>query len=73
MLTRTYSPGERFRAQALNDFTVFGVQATASLSSGAVLQLASWDAVNLIGVAVLVIALGLLVRGRKLMRLAVHA
>lgn len=73
MLTRTYSPGERFRAQALNDFTVFGVQATASLSAGAVLQLASWDAVNLIGVAVLVIALGLLVRGRKLMRLAVHA
>jgi MFS family permease len=73
MLTRTYLPGERFRAQAVNDFTVFGVQATASLSAGAVLQLVSWDAVNLIGVAVLVIALVLLVRGRKLMRLEVHA
>ncbi len=73
MLTQTYSPGERFRAQALNDLTVFGVQASASLSAGAVLQLVSWDAVNLIGVAVLVIALGLLVRGRKLMRLAIRA
>jgi len=66
LLTRSYDPAERFRAQALNDFIVFGAQATASLSAGAVLQLVSWDAVNLIGVALLMLALVLLVRGRNL-------
>jgi MFS family permease len=64
LLTRTYSQGERFRAQALNDFIVFGAQATASLSAGAVLQLAGWEMVNLAGVVLLIVALGLLIRGR---------
>lgn len=68
LLTRTYTPGERFRAQALNDFVVFGAQATASLSAGAVLQLVSWDAVNLIGVVLLVVMLGVLIRGKKLIQ-----
>jgi MFS family permease len=68
LLTRTYTPGERFRAQALNDFLVFGSQAAASLSAGAVLQLVSWDAVNLLGVGLLLLALVLLIRGRKLIR-----
>jgi MFS family permease len=67
LLTRSYVPSERFRAQALNDFIVFGAQATASLSAGAVLQLVSWDAVNLIGVGLLVLALVLLIRGKTLL------
>jgi MFS family permease len=67
LLTKTYSSTERFRAQALNDFIVFGSQATASLSAGAVLQLVSWDAVNLLGVGLLVLALVLLIRGRALL------
>jgi MFS family permease len=65
LLTRTYTPGERFRAQALNDFTVFSVQATASLSAGAVLQLAGWDVVNIIGFSLLIFTLTFIVRGRK--------
>jgi MFS family permease len=69
LLTRTYAPGERFRAQALNDFTVFGVQATASLSAGAVLQLAGWEAVNLIGISLLLLTALLLIHGRKLVLL----
>jgi MFS family permease len=67
LLTRSYAPTERFRAQALNDFVVFGAQATASLSAGAVLQLLSWDAVNLIGIGLLVLALVLLIRGKTLL------
>jgi hypothetical protein len=50
----------------LNDFTVFAVQATASLSAGAVLQLAGWEAVNLIGISLLLLTALLLIRGMKL-------
>lgn len=48
LLTRSYRSAERFKAQAANDFTVFGVQALASLSAGTVLYFADWDALNLI-------------------------
>ena len=34
LLPQSYHDGERFRIQALNEFTVFGVQATAAVSSG---------------------------------------
>ncbi|MDX1437161.1 MAG: MFS transporter [Anaerolineales bacterium] len=43
LLTQTYFPAERFKSQAVNDFTVFGTQAVASLSSGTMLFLASWN------------------------------
>ena len=43
LLTRSYFPIERFKAQAANDFTIFGFQALASLSAGSVLFLANWD------------------------------
>lgn len=48
LLTRSYLPPERFKAQATNDFTVFGTQALASLSAGTVLYLANWYVLNLI-------------------------
>ncbi len=67
LLTQTYAPGERFRAQALNDFLVFGIQATASLSAGAVLQLASWEMVNLIGIGLIVLTVVLLFRSRDML------
>lgn len=34
LLPRSYRPSERFKAQAMNDLTVFGSQAVASLSAG---------------------------------------
>lgn len=71
LLTRTYSAGERFRSQALNDFIVFGVQATASLSAGAALELAGWGVVNIVGMVLVILALGLLVRGSGSIRAAV--
>ncbi len=43
LLTRHYAPEERFRAQALNDFAVFGMSALASLASGAFLQAFGWS------------------------------
>jgi MFS family permease len=46
LLTRCYSPAERFKAQAVNDFAVFGFQALASLSAGTVIFVAGWEIVN---------------------------
>jgi MFS family permease len=65
LLTKTYTPGERFRSQALNDFVVFGVQAVASLSAGAALELASWEAINIIGVSLVLLTLMQLFRNRR--------
>jgi MFS family permease len=57
LLTRSYEPGERFRAQATNDLTVFGSQASASLASGAVLHQFGWAAMNLAAVPLLLLVL----------------
>lgn len=50
LLTETYRPAERAKAQAFNDFTVFGVVAIASLGAGMLYELVGWAAVNLGGV-----------------------
>lgn len=42
-LVAAYRPEERFRAQAANDFTIFGVSAAASLSAGALLHAFGWQ------------------------------
>ncbi len=43
MLTQTCHPAERFRVQALNDFVVFSMQATAALGSGFILVRFGWN------------------------------
>ena len=45
LLARAYRPSERFGVQALNDFSILGISAFASLSAGAVMQLLGWDGV----------------------------
>jgi MFS family permease len=54
LLTRTYRPSERFKAQAVNEFAVFGSQATASLLAGAALGALGWESLNLVSVPLLV-------------------
>jgi MFS family permease len=65
LLTRSYAASERFRAQAVNDFVVFGSQACASLASGAVLHRWGWTTSSLIVVPVVGVLLALLVAGRR--------
>lgn len=48
LLTRSYHPAERFKAQAVNDFLIFGIQAFTSLSAGTVLFTANWQVLNLL-------------------------
>ena len=47
LLTTTYEPVERFRAQAVNEFSVFGTQALASLLAGPAIHLLGWRTLNL--------------------------
>jgi len=45
LLAGAHRPAERFRAQAVNDFSVFGLSAIGSLSAGVVIGLFGWHAV----------------------------
>ncbi len=54
LLTTTYRPAERFGAQGLNDFTVFGSQAMASLAAGPAITLLGWEQLNLLAIPVLI-------------------
>lgn len=47
LLTETYRQEETFKAQAVNEFSVFSTVAIASLSAGALQNLLGWRAVNL--------------------------
>jgi MFS family permease len=46
LLTETYTPAERARAQAANDLTIFVVGLTCSLGAGALLQRLGWQGLN---------------------------
>ena len=48
LLTTSYQPAERFRAQGCNDLLVFGSQACASLAAGAAITGLGWVWVNLL-------------------------
>jgi MFS family permease len=45
LVTRTYTPGERTKAQAANDFLIWTTVAVTSLSSGQLLHRHGWTAV----------------------------
>ena len=68
MLTDCHAPAERNKIQGVNDFLVFGLNAIASFSSGLMLNLFGWGAVNLIvfpAVALCLAALVWLAGARK--------
>jgi MFS family permease len=65
MLTFTYSIAERYRAQGINEFLVFGTSATASLLAGTVLHYFGWFRLMLIPIPVLIIVCIALVIVRK--------
>ena len=55
MLTYTYKSSERFRAQGVNEFLIFGTSATASLLAGAVIHYFGWNTLMLVPVPFLLI------------------
>ena len=54
LLTYTYSMAERFCAQAVNEFLVFGTSATASLLAGTVMYFFGWTTLMLLPIPILV-------------------
>ena len=61
LLAGAHRPRERFRAQAMNDFTVFGLSAIGSLSAGVVIQLFGWNAVLWGSIAPILVTMTVLV------------
>jgi len=57
LLTETYAPSEKAKAQALNDFLVFGMVTLASLTSGTILYFLDWRAVNFAAIPAIGVAL----------------
>jgi MFS family permease len=57
LLTTTYRPSERGKAQAFNDFMVFGTTATGSLMASVVLELGGWAQLNYLAFALVCIAM----------------
>lgn len=54
MLSSTYAPTDRFRAQGLNDLLVFGSQAVASLMAGVAIETLGWQVLNLLALPLLI-------------------
>lgn len=61
LLTTTYEPAERNKAQGLNDFLVFGTTALTSLSAGKLLAWFGWSAVNYAVFPMVAMALAMIV------------
>jgi MFS family permease len=61
LLTTTYRPSERGKAQAFNDFLVFGTTATASLMASVVLELEGWAVLNYVALALVCVAFAVIV------------
>ena len=67
LLARSHYPAERFRAQAVNDFSVFGMSAAGSLSAGLVLHAWGWHGVlvaAMLPIAVATVTLAIVRPGR---------
>ena len=60
LLGSAHRRDERFRAQAINDATVFGISAAGSLSAGAVMQFFGWNAVLGVSIPAIVLAIAML-------------
>jgi MFS family permease len=51
LLTETYHPSEKAKAQGTNEITVFGVQALSSFAAGVLVNTAGWATINYVGLA----------------------
>ncbi len=57
MLTLTYSMAERFKAQAVNEFSVFGTSATVSLLAGTVIYFYGWSTLLVLPIPLVLLTL----------------
>ena len=55
LLVLTYKEEEKFKAQGLNDFIVYSIHATGSLSAGILIVLTNWKFMNMMCIPLLII------------------
>ncbi len=55
LLTETYRPEEKAKAQGANDLCIFAMMVISSLTSGLLVSRAGWDKVNLLALPLLAI------------------
>jgi len=65
LLTYTYSIAERYRAQAVNEFLVFGMSASSSLLAGTVMFYFGWTTLMVVPIPVLIAIIAALVYMRR--------
>ena len=65
LLVLNYKEEERFKAQGFNDFIVFSVQATASLTAGVVLSYTSWKTMNMLCIPFLIVIIFTILRADR--------
>lgn len=70
LLTGVYTPAERAKVQAVNDFLVFGTVAAAALSAGTFHALFGWATLNYLSLPMIGLALAMVLRQRLRMRAA---
>jgi MFS family permease len=73
LLTTTYRPEERFKAQAGNDFAIFAMQAISSFSAGSLLHTAGWNLMNWLSIGVLLLTIAVILLRRKSLTVATTA
>jgi MFS family permease len=61
LLTETYRPEERAKAQGTNEQAIFIMMAISSLTSGATVTTAGWERVNLLALPLILVVAGALV------------
>jgi len=61
LLTETYRPEERAKAQGTNEQAIFTMMAISSLTSGATVTAAGWERVNLFALPLILVVAGALV------------
>ncbi len=65
LLPEGYRESERFKVQALNDFTIFGIQAVGALLAGWVLSTLGWQTLLLISLPILALLVAALIYWQK--------
>jgi len=64
LLVQTYRSSERFKAQAVNEFSVFGISAVGSLMAGTIMVQLGWSAVLVGALPLLIVMLLVLIWAR---------
>jgi hypothetical protein len=70
LLTQTYAPAEKARAQGAHDAIVFTTMGVSSFASGALVSAAGWERMNLGAIPILFIALAAVLWLSRVRRMA---